>query len=94
MWTPDTEDSPHLSEPQSWSGASHGLATALLACLLGTALQLQQSSLLSANDYLLGLLAGLLLLGLSLWARGPLWRRCWLGAWAAEGIFPMSNCGD
>jgi competence protein ComEC len=71
---------PHLPTSETQSSAAHGLTPALLGGLLGNALQLQQTTLLPAGDYLLGLLLGLLLLGLSLRARRPAWRWGLLGA--------------
>jgi competence protein ComEC len=76
----DTGASPHLPTPETRFSASRGLTPALLGLLLGSALQLQQAALLPADDYLLGFVAGLLLLGLGLRARWPAWRRGLLGA--------------
>jgi competence protein ComEC len=75
----DIAASPHRPASEARFVATHGLIPALLGGLLGNALQLQQASLLPADHYLLGLLAGLLLLGLSLRVRGSVWRRVLLG---------------
>ena len=72
--------SPHLPASEARFTAIHGLMPSLLGLLLGSALQLQQAALLPAGDYLLGILLGLLLLGLSLRARWPAWRWSLLGA--------------
>ena len=76
----DMDASPHLPAPEARFSAIHGLMPALLGLLLGNALQLQQTTLLSGSGYLLGLLLGLLLLGLSLRTRWPAWRWSLLGA--------------
>ncbi len=70
----DTGASPHLPTPGTPLAVSSGLVPALLGLLLGSALQLQQAALLSTNHYLLGVLLGLLLLGLSLRAHRSAWR--------------------
>lgn len=76
----DIDASPHLPASEARFSAIHGLIPALLGWLLGNALQLQQTTLMPAGDYLLGLLLGLLLLGMSLRTRWPAWRWSLLGA--------------
>ena len=75
----DTGDRPSLPASGTRFAAAQGLIPALLGLLLGNALQLQQVALFPADDYLLGLLLGGLLLGLSLRLRRPGWRWSLLG---------------
>ncbi|WP_296493578.1 DNA internalization-related competence protein ComEC/Rec2 [Rhodoferax sp.] len=75
---------PFLHPTGSLFGVARGLIPALLGILLGNALQLQQSVLMSATDNLVGVLLGLLALVLSLRAPWPALR--WgllMGAFAA-----------
>jgi len=79
MRAADLEASPHFSAPDLQLSAASGLIPALLGLLLGNALQLQQAALWSSGDYLIGLVVGLLLLGLSLRVRSTPWRKAFLG---------------
>ncbi|MCF8160473.1 MAG: DNA internalization-related competence protein ComEC/Rec2 [Polaromonas sp.] len=91
MRAPETDASPHLPATKTRFPPSRGLVPALLGGLLGNALQLQQAALLPADDYLLGLLTGLLLLGLSLRVPRPAWRRGLIGA--AFVVLAFSSTG-
>ena len=87
----DTDASPHLPASATRLPASLGLIPALLGGLLGNVWQLQQARLLPAEAYLLGMLAGLLLLGVSLRVRWPVWRRGLLGV--AFAVLAFSSTG-
>jgi len=76
----DTPTGSYPPELSSRFSPIRGLVPALLGVLLGNALQLQQAELMSADDCLLGMGLGLLLLAFGLRARWPVLRWGLVGA--------------